>query len=186
MSDNQSYKAGTRYVVGVFHALEPFGAALNALQARGFDRSHLSVLAEHGVVRDHFDGEIPPPEVLADSADTPREGLDVEAAVHAAARFIAEAVSALGTLAAAGVAYAVGGPVGIAAAASDAAEFTADGLLSRHVDATYRRRYEQSLRDGGIVCWVSVRDKAETIAAWKALNAHGGEHVHEVEVDALA
>ena len=186
MSESQSYAAGRRYVVGVFHALEPFGAARQDLQAQGFDRSRLSVLAEHAVVHDHFDGQIPAPDVLADRLDTPREGLEVEGSVHAAVRFIGETISAIGTLAAAGVAYAVGGPVGIAATASDAAELTVEGVLSRHVDASYRRRYEQSIRDGGIVCWVNVRDNAETMAALKVLNAHGSEHVHEIDVEATA
>ena len=183
MTDSQPLRAGRRHVVAVFHAVEPFGAALKDLQAQGFDRSRLSVLAEHAAVRDHFDGEVPAAEILADSPDTPREGLDAEDAVHAAAHFLAEAISAIGTLAAAGAAYAVGGPIGVAAAASDAAESTADRMLSRFVDGTYRRRFEQSIRDGGIVCWVDVADNAECIAAWRVLNAHGGEHVHEVDAD---
>lgn len=175
----QSYPKGGRYVAGVFRDAGAFKQALADLLARGFDRAVVSVLANHATLRDHFDGAIPAAEELADRPDTPREDLDTEGAVDTAIRFLAEGISILGVIGAAGAAYAVGGPVGVAAGAGAATEATLEGALSRTVDTAYTERYERSVRDGGVVCWVHAYSAVEAHAAREILAEHGGEHVHE-------
>ena len=177
----RNYPKGGRYVAGVFRDADEFKAALADLLARGFDRAVVSVLADHATLRDHFDGAIPAAEELALRPDTPREDLDTKGAVDAAIRVLAEGLSILGVIGAAGAAYAVGGPVGVAAGAGAATEATLEGALSRTVDASYTERYQASVRDGGVVCWVHAYSAVEAHAAREILAAHGGEHVHELD-----
>jgi len=181
MAAKQPYPKSGRYVVGVFGDAAAFKDALEALLAKRFDRTVVSVLANHDALSDHFDGKIPAAEDLADRPDTPREDLDTEGALDAAIRFIAEGLSILGVIGAAGAAYAVGGPVGVAVGAGAATEATLESALSRTVDAGYAARYEESVRDGGVVCWVHAYSPVEAHVAREVLAAHGGEHVHEVD-----
>jgi len=169
-----------RFVVGIFGEVPEFKAALEELLKRGFDRASVSVLADRQALSDHFDGKIPSAEELADRADTPREDLDTEGALEGAIRFIAESLSVLSVIGAAGAAYAVGGPVGVAVGTGAATEASLEGVLARAVDDSYSERYQQSVRDGGVVCWVHARSAVEATTAHDVLRHHGGSHLHEI------
>ena len=177
-----THAAHERHLVAVFHTVADFKGALRDLLKAGFDRARISILAEHGAVADHFGGRVPSADALADRPDTPRTDLDEEGALDSAIRFIAETVSAISTIGAAGLAYAVGGPVGVAAATADETESGLEGLLARSVDRAMTKRFEQSLADGGLVCWVHAMDDAEADAARDILTAHRGSHVHSVNI----
>ena len=149
--------------------------------ADAFDRASISVLADHDAVRAHF-GDIPSPATMADRPDTPREDLDTESALRTAINFIAESVAIIGEIGAAGIAYAVGGPVGIASAAATSGDLSVADVLTRYVDADYHARFAQSVRDGGIICWVHVTSPDQAAAA-ETLSAQGGANVHEIDLD---
>jgi hypothetical protein len=171
-----------RHLVAVFHTVEDFKGALGDLLKKGFDRARISVLAEHGAVSDHFGGEIPSAVEMANRPDTPREDLDSESAVDAAVRFIAETVSTISTIGAAGLAYAIGGPVGIAAATADETEAGIEDLLGRNVDRAMTGRFKESLADGGLICWVHAMDDREADKAREILTLHRGSHIHSVNL----
>lgn len=167
-------------IVAVFHNTDAFVGALRALLEAGFDRAAISVLASHDAVKDHF-GSIPEAETLADRPDTPREDLDPEGGLRAAIRFIAETVAVIGEIGVAGMAYAVGGPVGVAAGAASTADSTVTDVMSRFVEDQYRARFDQSVRDGGVICWVEALDAEAARKAHDILTASGGDHVHKVD-----
>jgi len=169
------------FVVGIFHDAGRFVTALEALLGAGFDRATISVLADRDAIQDHF-GRIPKAETLAERADTPREDLDTEGALRGAIRFIAETVAVIGEIGAAGIAFAVGGPVGIASGAATAADLSVGDVLTRYVDRDYHARFEQSVRDGGVIAWVHVSEQKAAAAAKETLAEHGGEDVHEVDL----
>ncbi len=171
-----------RHLVAVFHSVEDFKGALGDLLKKKFDPARISVLAEHGAVSDHFDGEIPSATGMANRPDTPRDDLDSGSAVDTAVRSIAETVSTITTIGAAGLAYAVGGPVGIAAVTADETETSIEDLLRRNVDLAMTKRFKESLADGRPVCWVHTMDDGETAAARKILTAHRGSHIHSVNL----
>jgi hypothetical protein len=169
------------YIAAVFHDAEAFVGALDALLRAGFDRSSVSVLAGHEAVKDHF-GRIPDVNLMADRRDTPREDLDAEGALYSAIRTIAETIAIIGQIGMAGVAYAVGGPIGIASGASTAADLTVSDVLGSYVGRQYRDRYAESIREGGVIAWVHVRDDAQRNSARTTLKVSGAEHVHEVDL----
>jgi len=173
------------FVVGVFHDAAAFEGALEALIESGVDRATISVLADHDLVRDHFGG-IPEAEIMADRADTPREDLDAQGALKAAIGFIAETAAVVGQIGAAAVAYAVGGPVGIASATSSLVDLNLGEMMSRYVARQYHERFEKSVRDGGVICWVHARDAQAARGITTLLTANGGADVHTVEPGSTA
>lgn len=181
MAAKEAATGSGRGVTAIFHDADAFVEALGALLKAGFDRSAISILADHDAVTDHF-GRIPDAEELADRPDTPREDLDTEGALHRAIRFIAETAAIIGEIGAAGAAYAVGGPVGVASGAATATDMSLNDVFTRYIDRQYHDRFEESVRDGGVVCWVHVTGGAEAKTAQAALEKSGGEHVHTVDL----
>lgn len=181
MAAKQAGSGGDQGVAAIFHNADAFTAALGALLDAGFDRAAISVLADHEAVKDHF-GRIPDADELADRRDTPREDLDTEGALHKAIRFIAETVAIIGEIGVAGAAFAVGGPVGAASGAATAADLSLGDVFTRYIDRQYHDRFDASVRDGGVVCWVHVRDDKERSAATDVLTEGGGDHVHAVDL----
>ena len=176
-------QAGTgkgRGVTAIFHDADAFTKALGALLNAGFDRAAISILADHEAVSDHF-GRIPDADELANRPDTPREDLDTEGALHKAIRFIAETAAIIGEIGVAGAAFAVGGPVGVASGAATATDLSVGDVFSRYIDRQYHHRFEESVRDGGVVCWVHVGEDKERDTASATLKASGGEHIHTVD-----
>ncbi len=164
-------------VVGIFHDVDAFERALEGLLAAGFGAAAISVLGTHDAIVDRF-GEVPDADAMADSRETPRESLDVETTLDGVIEFISGSLAIVSEVGAAAAAYAVGGPVGIAATAADATERSVDGLLSDYVDGSYRERFEENLRDGGLICWVHARTAEESARATEVLSGAGGAHVH--------
>lgn len=168
------------FVVAIFHNAAAFEGALEALIAIGIDRGAISILANHDMVRDHF-GDIPEAGQMADRPDTPREDLDTQGALRAAINFIAESAAAVGEIGAAAMAYAVGGPVGVASATSTLVNLNVGDMLSGYVARQYHGRFERSVRDGGVICWVHVRQAGRVREIIDLLTDKGGENAHSVE-----
>lgn len=170
-----------RSVVGIFRAVAAFEHALDGLLKAGFEPSTISVLGNHQAIVDHF-GQVPRLDKMADAADTPREALDTEVALHKAIDFIAGTLALISEVGVAAAAYAVGGPIGVAAGSADRVDTTVDSVLSGYVDNSYHKRFEQNVRDGGMICWVHTPDDAAVAAASQVLAVAGGEHIHETEI----
>lgn len=173
--------ANNRSIVGIFREVAAFERALNGLLKAGFDASAISVLGSHQAIVDHFE-RLPQRNELIDAPDTPREALDTEAALHKAIDFIAGTLALISEVGAAAAAYAVGGPVGVAAGSADLIDTTVDSVLSGYVDDSYRERFEQNVRDGGMICWVHTPGDDAVAAASQVLAAAGGKYIHETEI----
>ena len=167
-------------ITAVFRAVDPFKQTLRALIDAGFVAADISILAAHEMISDHFDGAVPPPEDLADRPDTPRDNLEPETTTESAFHAIAEGLSVIGAIGAAGAAFAVGGPVGVTLGTGAAVETSVDEALSRFVETGHSDRFRQNLVDGGLVLWVSVDGDAADARARDVLTAHGGTHIHAV------
>ncbi len=167
-------------VTAVFRAVDPFKEVLRALIDAGFVAADISILASHDMISDHFDGTVPPPEDLADRPDTPRDNLEPETTAEAAFHAIAEGLSVIGAIGAAGAAFAVGGPVGVALGTGAAVETSVEDALSRFVETGHSDRFKQNLVDGGLVVWVRVGDDVADASARQVLSHHGGTNVHTV------
>ncbi|MEM9684806.1 MAG: hypothetical protein AAF942_16160, partial [Pseudomonadota bacterium] len=155
------FNSRARHVAAIFETLPAFEATLDRLVASGVDASAISVLGDHGALKDHFGDAIPTVEAMADRRDTPREGLDVQTGLAKVIHAIGEGLATVGMVGMTGIAYAVGGPVGLAAAVSDETEATVENALDRYVGEHYREQFKRSVADGGMVMWVAVTNPDE-------------------------
>jgi hypothetical protein len=178
---SSSRSSGSRHVAAVFDDVTAFEAALDRLEAAGISASAVSILGSHGALRDHFGEAIPPIENLADRQDTPREALDVQSGLSRIIHAVGEGLATVGMIGMTGIAYAVGGPVGIASVVSNETEASVEGALERYVDEHYRERFRESVAAGGIVLWVEAPGAAEEKRLAKLLEEAGGAEVHAVD-----
>ncbi len=160
----------THYVAGVFQDAPSFKQALASLIDDGFPHEAVSVLADQQALDAHILDDAPPAEDEADDHSV------VKTAIH----LFAEGLATIGMIGTAGVAYAVGGPIGLAATAGDSTELTVENFLADHVDQDHHQIYEQAIQQGGVVCWVHVQNDDEENRARRVLNARHAEHVHIV------
>jgi len=165
-------------IVANFDTTDKFLAALEALLASGISSDRISVLAGHDAIVDRF-GHVPPVAEMTDDPGTPRESLGTRSAISEAIDFIGETVAVLTEIGAATAAYAVGGPVGVATGASARTQLSVEELLNEHVDEDWREHMQESVHDGGLICWVQTLDAGETATAREAFTAAGGANIHE-------
>lgn len=181
MAISPDFPNSGRLVAAIFHDADSFRAAITELVSADFDPAQVSILAPHEAVRDHFGGQVPTADVLADRSDTPRESLDNQTAVHRFFNLIGETVAAIGLFGAAAAAYAVGGPVGVAIGVGADADATVEGTLERYVESGSVARYRESLEAGGLVLWVEVHAVEDEDRAAVLLKQVGGKQVHSVD-----
>lgn len=165
-------------VAGIFAGPEPLVDAVEALLDSGVAREAISVLADHEVLRRHFGDDLPDAASLADMAETPRGSVTADAALRTAAHIIAEGVATLGLIAAAGVTYAIGGPIGFAGVAGDTTERSLEAVLDGTIDAALTAHYRDHVVAGGVVCWVACRSDEMALNATTILRDHGAQDVH--------
>lgn len=168
-------------VVGILPDADAFVGAVHALIDADFDRQDLSVLAQQEVLRQHFGDVIPQVEQLADQPGVPRQTVGAgDSVVRWLAHLLAEGIAAIGLIGATGLAYAVGGPVGVAAVAGDTAESSLEAVLSHGIDDAAAAHYRSGLANGAVVCWVACRDADAIANATRLLTEHGATGVHMV------
>lgn len=170
-----------RHLAAIYETLPAFETSLDRLAAAGITASAISVLGDHGALKDHFGDAIPPVDALSDRRDTPREGLDVQTGVARVIHAIGEGLATIGMVGMTGIAYAVGGPVGLASAVSDETEATVENALDRYVGEHYREQFKQSVAAGGMVIWVAVANTVEENRVSALLEETGGRNIHAVD-----
>lgn len=159
--DKQAFgKDVTVEVAGTFATRESFTAAVQALQAAGFEHDDLSVLDTH--------------ESLSAA------GKPSEAWQESLAGLVGE-INYVGPLTAAGLIALASGPVGAAVAGAMAAGLTGAALvdLLDEVRATpHTEAFARALEAGAILLWVRVDSEARAHEAETLLARHGGSDVH--------
>lgn len=167
-------------VAAIFRDVPHFQQALRALHEAGFGDDDISVLSPHSALAEQYGDDIPPPETLEDSPDTPRESLGDTSIWRSAASFIGESLGIASMYAVAGAAFFVGGPVGVAAQSSTNLDLSVEAAIASYVDDNYAERYRETLEHGGLICWVHASDQDALDKACRILEEAGGDHVHVV------
>tara|TARA_R110002110_G_scaffold85816_1_gene223282 strand:+ start:25532 stop:26092 length:561 start_codon:yes stop_codon:yes gene_type:complete len=167
-------------VVGVFDDADAFMAAMQKLVEGGHRRNGISILGNHQDLLDHF-GTVPDVNELADRMDTPRDSLESHETLDGVIGFLSDSLAVVAQIGTAAAAFAVGGPIGVSTGAAAETEDNLGGFLDRISDEHWRRRLEQSVRDGGIICWVRADDTDTANKAEDILAAAGGGHIHRTD-----
>lgn len=167
-------------MVGVFESVDSFSSALEKLVAAGYRRSDISVLGGHQSIIDHF-GTLPSVDELADRMDTPRDSLESHETLGDVVRFLSDSLAVIAQIGSAAAAFAVGGPIGVSTGAAVETEDNLGGFLNRISDEHWHHRLEQSVQDGGIICWVRADNADAAKKAEDILAVAGGEHIHRTD-----
>ncbi len=167
-------------VVSVFGNVEAFSTALEELVASGFHAADISILGNHQSLLDHF-GTIPNVDELSDRMDTPRDNLETHQTLGDVVDVLSNTMAIVAQIGSAAAAFAVGGPIGVSTGAAAEAEENLGGFLARISDAQWHHRLEQSVSDGGIICWVRAQDDDTAKSAAAILAQAGGDHIHRTD-----
>lgn len=185
MSENRDPSYTVREVVAVFGSGDRLESAVENLEAAGFRREDISVMASSEAVAKHLNHRF---ETIQDMEDDPR--------VPQAA-FIAKSDLAAGKAAVIGIPLYIGASVGslavvasggalaLAIAAAVAGGLAGGGLggLAAHaIGGNHAEALEKQVAGGGLLLWVRVSDSAREDEAIGVLAASGGEHVHAHDI----
>lgn len=175
-----------REAVGVFSKPESLEAAVDQLEASGFSRADISVLADDKTVRERLGrlyGSVT--EIVDDprapltayiSRDSREEG---EAAAVSVPLYIGGVLGGLAVVASGGaMALAFAAAIGLGAVGAGVGGLLARVVAHRHIDHIW-----EQLSQGGLVLWVSVSDDEAAARALKILVAAGASHAHLHEFD---
>lgn len=185
-SDESIERVTVREAAGVFHSREALEKAIEALQAAGFNRSSLAIMARSKAVREKL-GEIYAPvrrsqdfrEAATRAFLLSGEGRSPLAGVAALLGFIGATAAAAGIVAS-------GGALAVAAAAASIGGVTAGSLGGWFVAALGDReaaKLETELAGEGIIVWVRLRSPDRDPIAQQVLSQNGADDVRVLEVE---
>jgi hypothetical protein len=183
MSEDRAYVV--REVVGVFGSGETLESAVANLEAEGFRREDISVMASRKAVAESLDHRFEAIEKMEDDPRVPR------------AAFVAKTDLAAGEVAAVGIPLYIGATVGalavvasggalaLAVAAAAAGGMTGGGLggLAAHaIGEKHAKALQEHIAAGGLLLWVRTADRTREDEAIRILTASGGKHVHAHDI----
>ena len=174
-----------REVVGLFHDFDTLERAVEELEAVGFDRSQINMLASKEAAEKRLGRPITDVRELEDAPDLPTDAPPLDDDEGLLKAGIVSTLTAIGTIASIGVVVASGGGLAAAIAAAVAGGGVSGGLstlLARWLDARRAREIEEQLAAGGLLLFVAVRDPEQERKAREILEklAAADVHVHEV------
>jgi hypothetical protein len=174
-----------REAVGVFHDWSSLQAAVDELQASGFDRSELSLLAGEHAIEEKLGHVYQKVKDLEDDPKVPRTAYAGRDSMVEARVGVIGGLAYVGALAAVGVIVASGGTVAaaiIGAVAAGGGGGLIGSVASRWFGRDRAKEIQAQLDKGGLLLWVRIRDGDHEQRAVKVLGKHSADdvHVHEV------
>jgi len=174
-----------REVVGLFHDFDTLERAVEELEAVGFDRSQINMLASKEAAEKRLGKPIVDVREVEDAGDMPTDAPTLDDDEGLLKAGIISTLTAIGSIASIGVVVASGGGLAAAIAAAIAGGGFSGGLsavLARWLDERRAREIEEQLKAGGLLLFVAVRDAEQERKAREILErlAASDVHVHEV------
>jgi hypothetical protein len=183
MPEDKSYVV--REVVGVFGSGDQLEAAAAKLEAGGFRREDISVMASREAVAENLDHRFESVEKMEDDPRVPRAAFvakdDLMAGKVAAVGIPLYIGATVGSLAV----VASGGALALAVAAAVAGGMTGGGfggLAAHAIGAKHAKAMQEHIAAGGLLLWVRTVDRAREDQAIRVLTANGGTHVHAHDI----
>jgi hypothetical protein len=183
MSENGDLSYAVREVVGVFGNSDKLEAAVETLEAAGFRREAMSVMASREAVVENLNHRFESIESTEDDPQVPRAAFNDDLAAGKAAvvsipLYIGATVGSLAVVASGGALA-----LAIAAAATGGLAGGGLGVLAVHAIAEHHAKtVEEHVAAGGLLLWVRISDRTREAEAIRALTASGGEHVHAHDI----
>ena len=185
MSEDRDTPYVVREVVGVFGSGDKLEAAFANLEAAGFRREDISVMACRAAVVENLGHRFETIEAMEDDRQVPRAAFipksDFTAGKAAAIGIPLYIGATVGSLAV----VASGGALALAVAAAVAGGLTGGGLgsLAAHaIGEKHAEALQEQMADGGLLLWVRISDRSRENEAVGVLTASGGEHVRAHDI----
>lgn len=175
-------------IVGILPSPEALEDAVSAITSSGWDRSELSLVAQHHLLGDEALAE--GSRRAGDDPETERQSVVTEPDIRQARTLAAGMAGVVGAFVASGATILTGGTafaavVGAAVLGGGAAAIVegVGGAVGQHREDFLR----QQLNGGGILLWVKLHEPGEEAKARGILERHGATdiHVHPVSTEVV-
>ena len=187
MDRSMTEQTALREVVAIFGSREALEDAIEDLLSNGFDRTQLSLLADHEVVEETLGHPLGDVHRVAEDAEAPRSGALERPDVGNVAGVAVGPPAAFAALAAAGITAATGGAfagVALAALAAGGGVGALGAILAKRYTDDVAQEFEEQIAHGGIVMWVNLREPTQEQRAREILARHAKGKVWSHEVAA--
>lgn len=178
-----------REAVGVFHDWSSLQAAVDELQASGFDRSEFSLLAGERAVEEKLGHVYQKVKDLEDDQKVPRTAYVGRDSMVEARVGVIGGLAYVGALAAVGAIVASGGTLAaaiIGAVAAGGGGGLIGSVASRWLGRDRAKELQAQLDKGGLLLWVRIRDGDHEQRAMDILGKHSADDVHVHDIPASA
>lgn len=162
-----------REVVAVFDDVKALERAVTDLEAKGFGRSAISLLASEEAVKQKLGERYQRVEQMEDNPKAPRETFLTWISQLDPGFGLKPALAFVGTLVAMG-SHAIVLPILIGTGGGTLIGAALRRLLRHH----QAELLDEQIQRGGLLLWVNVRDRKEEKEALSLLKAHDAHHVH--------
>ena len=174
-----------REAVGVFQDWSSLQAAVDELQAFGFDRSEISLLAGEKAVEEKLGHVYQKVKDLEDDPKAPRAAYVGRDSMVEARVGVIGGLAYVGALAAVGAIVASGGTLAaaiIGAVAAGGGGGLIGSVASRWLGRDRAKALQAQLDKGGLLLWVRIRDGDHEQRAVEILGKHSADaiHVHDI------
>jgi hypothetical protein len=164
--------------VAVFHDVADLDKAVEALIAAGFDKDDVSLLASEAAVEEKLGQRYERVEEMEDDPAAPRVAYRTLADFAENERAIANSLTFLPAMLAAGTVVASAGVVAAAITGAAVGGAVLSTVLARWLDKTHADHLQEQLEHGGLLLWVNTSTKDKQEAAVHILKAHAASDVH--------
>ena len=164
--------------VAVFHDVTSLDDAVEALKSAGFGKDDVSLLAGEAAVEEKLGHRYERVEELEDSRDAPRAAYRTLAEFADTERTIANSLTFLPTMIAAGTVVASGGVVAAAITGTAIGGAVLSTVLARWLDKNHADHLQEQLEHGGLLLWVNTPTDEKQASAIRILKDHAATDVH--------
>lgn len=164
--------------VAIFHDVVSLDSAVQALIGAGFNRDDVSLLASEAAVEEKLGHRYERVEELEDEPNAPRVAYRTLAEFADTERTVANALTYLPAIIAAGTVVASAGVVAAAITSAAVGGAALSTVLARWLDANHANHLQEQLEHGGLLLWVNVPTVEKQSAALRILKDHAASDVH--------
>ncbi len=165
-------------VVAIFHDVASLDEAVEALIDVGFEKDDFSLLASEAAIEEKLGHRYEKVEDLEDNPAAPRVAYRPLADFAENERTIANSLTYLPAMLAAGTVVASAGVVAAAVTGAAVGGAVLSTVLARWLDKTHADHLQEQLEHGGLLLWVNAATKERQETAVRILKDHAATDVH--------
>lgn len=169
----------TQEIVGTFPSPEALENAVAEITSAGWDRSELSILAQHSVLgEEHVPGDSGR---LADDPQTDHQAVVTDTDVRQGRTLAAGTLGVVAAFVASGATILTGGTALAAIVGAAVAGGGAAAVVEGAASVAGQKRNDfmrEQLAGGGMLLWVKIDDPAEGEEARTIMTRHGATNIH--------